>query len=265
VPLRVVRTTSEDQVGVLHRIQSEGSAAALGTDPPAHAGAESAADPGADLAVDAVPAPADAVPEALVNALPKAPADVAFVRLPVDDTSLSIIPLYEEAAYVVVPKDHPASALDSLTLADLEGEEMLGGSWASAIELVGANVGVVIVPQSIARLNARGDVVARPVTDGPATRICLVWPADRTTDHVETFVGIVRGRGVRSSRSPGADDEARATARPRETRKAAPSKGASAKGAAAASTGGKPSGRAQRQSAAEARAAANRRKRTRGA
>jgi hypothetical protein len=279
VPLRVVRTTSEDQLGALTRVDRAATAPEVAHGPIAAASdSDSAGDPAAASSADESRSTPDS--DAATGPADVSFADVAFVRLPVDDASLSVIPLYEEAAYVVVPKDHPASALDSLTLADLEGDRLLGGSWASAIELVGANVGVVVVPQSIARLHARGDVVARPVTDVPATRICLVWPADRTTEDVDTFVGIVRGRGVRSSRSSsGAEDEAGATERRREARKASAkgaagkssgakrsgAKGAGSDGAGSASTGGRRSGRAQRQSAAEARAAANRRKRTRGA
>lgn len=131
-------------------------------------------------------------------------ADVRFVRLPIDGTGLHVIPLYEEAAFVVVPEDHPLADVDEVTLADLAGEQQLDGDWAAAIELVAANVGVVVVPQSIARLHARRDIAAKPVTDAPPTRIALAWSASvegADADDIEEFVGIVRGRTAHSSRT----------------------------------------------------------------
>lgn len=139
--------------------------------------------------------------EQQVDVLRDGTADLSFVRLPIVDEGLSVIPLYAEAPVVVVPKDHPIALFDSVTLADLAGENRLGGAWEEAIELVAANVGVVVVPQSIARLHSRKDVVARPVTDAPETRIAVAWLKADTTDLIEEFVGIVRGRTAASSRA----------------------------------------------------------------
>lgn len=136
-----------------------------------------------------------------VTVLRDGTADVSFVRLPVDDTDLSVIVLYAESPVVVLPKDHPLTARESLTLADLEGENHLAGEWEAAIELVAANVGVVIVPQSIARLHGRKDVEARPVADVAETRIAMAWLTAKTTDRVDEFIGIVRGRTAQSSRA----------------------------------------------------------------
>jgi DNA-binding transcriptional LysR family regulator len=126
-------------------------------------------------------------------------ADVSFVRLPVDPRGLSLIPLYEEQAVVVLPKGHELADLESVTLAQLLGEDIREPS-LDALELVAAGGGAVIVPQSIARLAARRDVVARPVSDAAPPSIALAWLADSTTDEIEAFVGIVRGRTVNSSR-----------------------------------------------------------------
>lgn len=136
-----------------------------------------------------------------IRVLHDAEADVSFVRFPIDDERLSVIPLYVEVPVVVLPKDHPLSGRDALTVADLAGENHLAGDWESAIELVAANVGVVVVPQSIARLHNRKDVEMRPVTDAPQTRIAMVWLTEKTTEFVEEFIGIVRGRTAHSSRT----------------------------------------------------------------
>jgi DNA-binding transcriptional LysR family regulator len=130
-------------------------------------------------------------------------ADVSFVRLPVDRTGLSVIPLYVETPVVVVPKEHPVALFESVTLADLAAEDRVSGSLSTedAVELVAAGGGILIVPQSIARLHARKDVAARPVTDAAPTSIAIAWLEEHTTPQVEEFVGIVRGRTAASSRA----------------------------------------------------------------
>lgn len=138
-----------------------------------------------------------------VAALHESRAEVSFVRLPIDDAGLSVIPLYREIAVVVVPKDHAIAAVDAVTLAELAGERWqdAGGSLKDAVELVAASVGVLVVPQSLARLHARKDVTYRPVTDAAETQIALAWLAQNTTERVEEFIGIVRGRTAHSSRA----------------------------------------------------------------
>jgi len=148
-------------------------------------------------------------------------ADAGFVRLPVDRTDLSAIPLYAETTVVVVPKDHVVAAVDEVSAEDLADELVLHplddtldwehppgrpaierpATTADAIELVAAGVGVLVVPQSLARLHHRRDLTYRPVSDTPESRVALSWPQDETTDLVEQFIGIVRGRTVNSSRS----------------------------------------------------------------
>lgn len=146
-----------------------------------------------------------------VAALREGRVDMCFIRLPIDRTGLSAIPLYRELPVVVVPKDHPISAFTEVSTADLADEQHQDAAdldaIAGAIELVAAGVGVAIVPHSIARLHARRDLVYRTVTDAPDTEIALAWPAARTTEPVEEFVGVVRGRSERSSRSPSAKSD----------------------------------------------------------
>ena len=138
-----------------------------------------------------------------VSALHEGLADVSFVRLPVDRTGLSIIPLYDEIPVVVVPKEHPLSVFERVTLADLVSEERVAESLSAenAIELVAAGGGIVVLPQSIARLHARKDVIALPIADEVGTSIAIAWLENRTTPQVEEFVGIVRGRTAASSRA----------------------------------------------------------------
>ena len=42
----------------------------------------------------------------------------------------------------------------------LSGEVMLEGDWAASVELVAANAGIALMPQSVARAFSRRDVIA---------------------------------------------------------------------------------------------------------
>ncbi|MFF3784002.1 LysR family substrate-binding domain-containing protein [Streptomyces sp. NPDC001933] len=147
-------------------------------------------------------------------------ADAGLVRLPIDRTALSAIPLYTETTVVVVPKDHVMATVDEVSAAELADDIVLHplddtldwedrpgrpanerpATTADAVELVAAGVGLLVVPQSLARLHHRKDLTYRPVTDAPESRVALSWLEDETTDLVEEFIGIVRGRTVNSTR-----------------------------------------------------------------
>lgn len=71
---------------------------------------------------------------------------------------------------------------------------------ADAVQLVAAGAGSLVVPQSLARLHHRKDLTYRPVTDAPSSRVALSWLEEETTDLMEQFIGIVRGRTPNSTR-----------------------------------------------------------------
>ncbi|MFG2308221.1 LysR substrate-binding domain-containing protein [Streptomyces sp. NPDC048566] len=169
-----------------------------------------------DVPLSLVPA----APGEILGLLRGGGADAGFVRLPVDGDDLSAIPLYTETTVVVVPKDHIVAAVEQISPGDLDDDIVLHplddplgweappgrpalerpATTADAIELVAAGIGVVVVPQSLARLHHRKDLTYRTVTDTPESRVALAWPEDRTTDRVDDFIGIVRGRTVNSTR-----------------------------------------------------------------
>lgn len=129
--------------------------------------------------------------------------DMCFVRLPLDTDQLHLIPLYEEVAVVVVPKDHPVSLFADVGQTDLSEENLLDDvDPAHAFDLVAGGAGVLVVPQSIARSHSRRDLAYRPVRDAASTQIALAWPVDHPSELTEDFIGIVRGRTVNSSRTP---------------------------------------------------------------
>lgn len=155
------------------------------------------------------------------GAFERGDVDAAIVRLPIDRDGLHVIPLYEETTVVVCAADSHLTAADELTVEDLAGEvrivprdDVLGvdlpgteaprfaapATTGEAIETVAAGVGMVVVPMSLARLHHRKDVTFRPLAGAPASAVALAWPADGTTELVDAFVGIVRGRTANSSR-----------------------------------------------------------------
>jgi DNA-binding transcriptional LysR family regulator len=170
--------------------------------------------PGVPLVLVATPA---AEAAALVR---EGDADAVLLRLPVDRAGLHAIPLYTETTVVVVPKDHFLAAADEVSAEDLADDVVLHplddpldwerppglpalerpATTADAIELVAAGVGLLVVPQSLARLHHRKDLTYRTLIDAPESRVALSWPDEETSDLMELFIGIVRGRTVNSTR-----------------------------------------------------------------
>lgn len=216
----------------------------------------------ADVPLELVHAPAAEAGAVLA----RGGADAALLRLPVDRDALSAIPLYVETTVVVLPKDHLLTALDEVTPDDLAeetlitpGDDVLG--WADppgepsllpppatteeAVALVASGVGLLLVPQSLARLHHRKDLTYRPLTDAPGSQAALAWPAERDGDPlVEELIGIVRGRTVNSSRGRGAADRdgggATGKDAPAAKAGAAGKGGAAPKGGRGAKAGGTP-------------------------
>jgi DNA-binding transcriptional LysR family regulator len=128
--------------------------------------------------------------------------DVCFVRLPLPGDDLHLVVLYTEEAVVVVPRDHPASLFDSVSLSDLADETLLDPAEVPAdpFDLVAGGAGLLLVPQSVARSRSRRDLVYRPVRDAEPTQVGLAWRRDHEHPATQDFVGVVRGRTENSSR-----------------------------------------------------------------
>lgn len=151
--------------------------------------------------LDLVPLPQSAALARLADGT----VHMALARDVVADDDQHAIQLYREAPVVVAPKGSLVASLDAVDVADLRDEnvlsvDLLDGTGADAVELVAANVGVAVLPQSVARAVSRKDVVARPLRDVPDTGIALIWPTASPHPLCDVFVGIVRGRTANSSR-----------------------------------------------------------------
>lgn len=155
---------------------------------------------------------------------------MVFARLPVDGidpSEVHVIPLWDETPMVVVAKDHPVKVFESVTEADIAEEELYPGWDHGVLDIVAAGHGIARMPQSVFRATGRRDVVARPVSDAPPSRVGLVWLRDDADPMVEEFIGIVRGRTANSSRGDAGQEPTPApVTKPKQqaTRKAQPAR-----------------------------------------
>ncbi len=161
-------------------------------------------------------------------------ADLALVRLP--DARVTdehhVVRLYEEAPGVAVPKGSVFAELgETVAAADLADEHVNyrigtdGGvdvaQVRDGLQVVAANVGVVIAPRPLLKVLAKKQVVPLGLADDsvPTTEIALVWHRDRDSGAIQDFVGIARGRTVNSSRQAAPRRTAREKALARQARR----------------------------------------------
>jgi len=189
-------------------------------------------------------------------------ADVVLARVPIEQDGLNTIALFEELPVVVFAKGAALADGDVVEMAALADEQLIMEplvlGWAeraaalgfdaaatpltadpeAAIELAASEVGVVVVPQSVARLHQRKDVEYRPITDLPSIPVVLAWPSGREDDAIEDFIGIVRGRTANSSRRAAPTEEPAAPVRAQTAKRRKPPKAGSTQGTAAGTSRG---------------------------
>jgi DNA-binding transcriptional LysR family regulator len=143
------------------------------------------------------------------QALREARADVGLVLCPFDDRGLDSEPLLTEPLLVTLAAADPLAARAQLTLADLAGRELPGGSPASdgrptgphhpgaagpasnlseILSLVETGSVVFFAPASVARRYQRSGLVYRPVSDLPDATLALAWPEEARSPAVAAFV-----------------------------------------------------------------------------
>ncbi|GLZ76305.1 LysR family transcriptional regulator [Actinorhabdospora filicis] len=185
-----------------------------------------------------------------LDAVKRGDVHAGLVRAPLDKTGLNAIPLYTEVTVVMVPKGHVVTAVEELTCADLDDEIVFHplddtlpwdatppgkaaverpATTADAVDLVEAGIGVLVVPQSVARFHHRPEVRYRPVTDAVQAGVALAWPEGETGELMEELIGIVRGRTANSSRGRGAGEQSQQPAKS-ATKTAAKAQGAKGQG-----------------------------------
>ncbi|AKK08326.1 LysR family transcriptional regulator [Corynebacterium testudinoris] len=139
-------------------------------------------------------------------------ASLALLRLPdarlaADNDAFHVVTLYEESPGIALPKDSELTLLDTVTPEDIAGE-ILNYSGAEVakvregLQVVAANVGVLIAPRPLIKVLSRKQIEHRDylADDVPPTSIALVWRKDDDNEAIQDFVGIAKGRTANSSR-----------------------------------------------------------------
>ncbi|WP_120006494.1 LysR substrate-binding domain-containing protein [Nesterenkonia muleiensis] len=143
------------------------------------------------------------------------------------EDSVSVDELAKESSLdpkAMIAGSGPADIHSSKAGADLARAER------TALEVVASGAGVVVLPNSVARMLSRKDVVIRRIEDSPGFDTGLAWLRDRDDDLIQEFIGIARGRKAGSGRSqlsakkakpeaaPGARSRQRSRLQPRSPR-----------------------------------------------
>lgn len=123
-------------------------------------------------------------------------ADVGFLRRPFDDAGLVVASIGSERKVACLPVSHPLARRESLVVADLDAEPVLDtharrtSSVEEKFELIASGHGIAMVPQSVAQLYSRADLVYREVIDATPVETCLAIAADRREPEVREFFAL---------------------------------------------------------------------------
>lgn len=149
------------------------------------------------------PRPREAITQRLIEDLAEAKLDVAIVALPISEPALEEIPLFDEDFVLVRPQEDagkpaPASErLHEMRLLLLEeghcfrdqalsvcnistastGDLMEGSSLSTLVQMVGAGIGVTLIPQMAIETETRSSAVcvSRLTGPRPTRTIGMVW------------------------------------------------------------------------------------------
>jgi DNA-binding transcriptional LysR family regulator len=128
--------------------------------------------------------------------------DVAFVRRPIDERGLRLVPLFTEDRLAALPAGHPLAGRAALVEADLAGEEHLRylrsapgpdgpgprlRSVEEKLEHVAAGNGIILLPRSATAYYTRPDVVYVPVRDAAPDAVLLACEAGRRSRLLTDF------------------------------------------------------------------------------
>ncbi|WP_336109983.1 LysR family transcriptional regulator [Streptomyces sp. PTD9-10] len=135
--------------------------------------------------------------------------DIAFVRRPVRERGLRLLPLYSEARVAMLPADHRLAGKQELCLADLVDEPRLSYAHPGPddlpirtieekFECVASGAGITLVPESVALHYSRPDITYVPVSDAEPDEVLLAWEARRRSPLIAGFVSAAQLRAQAS-------------------------------------------------------------------
>jgi DNA-binding transcriptional LysR family regulator len=142
--------------------------------------------------------------------------DVSYIRLPVDQSGLTVRPLLTEPRVAVLPADHRLAGKETIAIADLADEHLLQDpdavpEWRDIatelrdgtrspvgrfhaveekLEHVATGRGITVLPLSTASFYTRPDIVHVTVRDIPPNQVCLAWEAGRRSPLIREFAAL---------------------------------------------------------------------------
>ncbi|MFB7501033.1 LysR family transcriptional regulator [Streptomyces sp. NPDC056161] len=129
--------------------------------------------------------------------------DLAYVRRPIDERGLTLVPLYTEERVAMLPAHHRLAGKQDLALADLAGERRLRyadplpgdlpiRTVEEKFECVAGGAGITLVPTSVAEQYSRPDITYVPVRDAEPDQVFLAWAASRRAPLITDFARVAR-------------------------------------------------------------------------
>lgn len=137
--------------------------------------------------------------------------DVAYVRRPIDEQGLRLIPLFTEPRLAALPAEHPLASEASLTMAAIASERHLrylesagnGTRRASLrsveekLEFVAAGEGIIVLPLSATTHYTRPDIAYVPLSDAEPDEVLLACASSRRSHLLNTFIESARAPALR--------------------------------------------------------------------
>ncbi len=138
--------------------------------------------------------------------------DIAYVRLPIDETGLRVVPVYAEPRVAVLPIGHRLAGKEQATEADLAGEPLLWDPDTSTqptrqphpnagylvrgvdetLEHVAAGRGISFLARSATVFYSHPNISYVPVPDMAPDQVCLAVASSRDSPVIEDFVAAAR-------------------------------------------------------------------------
>ncbi|MDJ1135132.1 LysR family transcriptional regulator [Streptomyces iconiensis] len=133
--------------------------------------------------------------------------DVGYVRLPIDEAGLRVVPLYTEPRVAVLPAGHRLAGKEEVTEADLAGEPLVWHADPSTqptrrphpnagylvrgvdetLEHVAAGRGISFLARSATVFYSHPDISYVPIPDLTPDQVCLAMAASRISPVVDDF------------------------------------------------------------------------------
>lgn len=133
--------------------------------------------------------------------------DVGYVRLPIDEAGLRVVPLYTEPRVAVLPAGHRLAGKEEVTEADLAGEPLVWHADPSThptrrphpdagylvrgvdetLEHVAAGRGISFLARSATVFFSHPDISYVPIPDLAPDQVCLAVAASRISPVVDDF------------------------------------------------------------------------------